>query len=840
LPVLGLLGFAAHVSVLSGCHSDAVTIVWSNLSQLALGFLAALAMLDAAIRSSHFGRRIWILSALATGIYTIGQAAFTYGWAHAQPPSPLVAMIYDPMFFFWVVPLVAGAVADPAEIAAGFELSSILDFSLLVLLALAMHYSAFFDGLHVQAHPEEGILWRFKIRLVRDLIVLGCLWGRYFFSHGRQVRAIFQRLGFFYLAYACGNVVFVLAGAARHSTRPGSWVDLSWSIPRLLIIILAATWNWPGEIAARAPSAGKWRRYLLEGAPLVVPLLVLAVSWHMFSASPWVWGGMIAATLVILIVRLRLSQFRHNSAVARLNTSTNLLHSIIEGTSEAVYLKDAEGRYLLMNSSGARLLGLLPEQIVGKTDREIFPAIEANAIRERDQTVITSGQEMVCEDVLTAAGSQRRYLSTKNPYRDAQGRIIGVLGISADITERRRMEEHLQKTQRMESIGTFSSGIAHDFNNLLTVIKGYSYLAHADAEGNPAVRESVEQINKATARTASLVEQLLAFTRQQVLQPRVINLNDTISHFRKMLDRLIGDDVRVQTDLAPFLCSVKADPGQIEQVMMNLATNARDAMPAGGTLTLETAKVNIDGSNCGSDFHIPPGSYVCLSITDTGIGMDAYTRSRIFEPFFTTKPTGKGTGLGLATVYGIIKQSGGYLSVESEPQSGATFRIYLPCVNEPVESLVQCAPMATPGAGHQTILVVDDDSQVRQLAKKVLTNSGFRVLEAEGGEQAERLASLHPGAIDMLLTDVVMPGASGRDIARNICRGGSTPRVIYMSGYPDQTIAHHGMLNQGISLLQKPFSPARLVEKVKEVLAPTDMSQSDGVELLDLKSRRAG
>jgi PAS domain S-box-containing protein len=838
--MLGLMGLAAHVFVLSGCHPVGVTMLWSNLSQLALGILAVLATLEAASRSSHFGRRMWLLAALATGIYTIGQATFTYGWAHGQPPSPLLAMIYDPIFFFWVVPLVAGAVTDPAEIAAGFELSSILDISLLVLLALAMHFSAFFDGLHVQAHPEEGILWRFKVRLVRDLIVLACLWGRYFFSHGKQVRAIFRRLGLFYLAYACCNVVFVLASSARHSTRPGSWVDLSWSIPRLLAIILAATWNWPGEIAAHAPSTTKWRRYVLEGAPLVVPLLVLAVSWRMFSASPWIWGIMITATLVLLSLRLRLSQFRHNSAVARLNTSTNLLHSIIEGTSEAVYLKDAEGRYLLMNSAGARLLGQVPEDIVGKTDHEIFPAIEADLIRQRDQTIITSGQEVTCEDVLTSAGSPRRYLTTKNPYRDAEGRIIGVLGISADITERRRIEEHLQKTQRMESIGTFSSGIAHDFNNLLTVIKGYSYLAHADADGNSAVRESVDQINKATARAASLIEQLLAFTRRQILQPRVINLNDTISNFRRMLDRLIGDDVRIQTELAADLCAVKADPGQIEQVLMNLATNARDAMPAGGTLTLETANVDLHSSNCGPDFHVPPGSYVCLAITDTGNGMDAYTRSRIFEPFFTTKPAGKGTGLGLATVYGIIKQSGGYLSVESEPEAGATFRVYLPCVNEPVESLAQAVPLATPGAGHQTILVVDNDSQVRQLATKILTNSGFRVLEAEGGEQAERLASLHQGAIDMLLTDVVMPGASGCEVARNICRGASKPRVVYMSGYPGQTIAQHGMLNPGICLLQKPFSPARLVEKVKEVLAPVNGSPAVVPELLDLQSRKAG
>src|SRR5215813_7737327 len=370
----------------------------------------------------------------------------------------------------------------------------------------------------------------------------------------------------------------------------------------------------------------------------------------------------------------------------------------------------------------------------------------------------------------------------------------------------------------MESIGTFSSGMAHDFNNLLTVIKGYSYLAHADAEENPAVRESVDQINKAAARASSLIDHLLAFSRRQVLQPRVINLNDIVSQLRKMLDRLIGEDVLIQTQLAADLGNTKADPGQIEQVLMNLAANARDAMPGGGVLSLETANVTLNRNSFGPDFNVPAGSYTCLTVRDTGIGMDAHTRARIFEPFFTTKPAGKGTCLGLATVDGIIKESGGYLSVKNKPESGATFRIYLPHVTEPVDSIVQVTARAAPRGGHQTILVVDDDPQLRQLTKKVLTSSGFKVLEAEGGEQAERLAAMHHGAIDMLLTDVVMPGGSGREIAQRICGNGNKTRVLYMSGYPNDAIVHHGMLDPGIRLLKKPFSPARLVEKVREVL----------------------
>src|SRR5262249_17843002 len=277
-------------------------------------------------------------------------------------------------------------------------------------------------------------------------------------------------------------------------------------------------------------------------------------------------------------------------------------------------VKDSQGCYLLMNSAGASLLGHTPEEIVGKTDSELFPAREAEAILAADRKVMESGQMLTSEDVLTLAGTPRIYLTTKNPYRDAQGKVIGVLGISVDITERLRMEQHLQRAQRMESIGTFSGGIAHDFNNLLTVIKGYGYLAYADAEGHPAVRESVDQITKAAARASSLVDQLLAFSRKQVLQPRVINLNDIVATLRKMLDRLIGEDVQIQTQLAADLGSVKADPGQVEQVLMNLAANARDAMPAGGQLTVETANVNLNRSNIGLDFNVPPGSYVRLTV----------------------------------------------------------------------------------------------------------------------------------------------------------------------------------------------------------------------------------
>jgi PAS domain S-box-containing protein len=774
-------------------------------------------MLEARRRSSGFGRSVWSLAALSFGFYTVGQAIFTYIRLTGPPDSPHFGhVIYDPIFFFWIVPLAAAALAEPARIAEGFEWSSILDFSLLVLLALAVHLTIFGNTSHWNG--DENLFWRFKVRLIRDVIVLACLFGRVVFADSPQIRRLFLRLSVFYSTYALSNAFYLVCAEASQPARPGVWLDLIWSIPRLMAVLVAVTWNWPERITTLRPAASNWRDNLLEHAPLVVPLLVLALGSHMFSSAPWIWGSLIGATLFVVSLRLRLTQIRQDHAVESLNASNNLLHAIIECTSEALYIKDSQGRYLLMNPAGARALNRLPQEVVGRTDLELFAPDEAEILRKNDQEVMRSGRTLTAEESVTWNGTRHVYFTTKNAYCDPQGRVIGVVGVSLDVTDRRRMEEHLQKAQRMESIGTFSSAIAHDFNNLLTVIKGYSYLAHADAEGNTGVRDNVDQINKAAARASALVDQLLAFSRKQVLQPRVINLNDIVSHLRKMLDRLIGEDVQIETRLASDLGAVRADPGQIEQVLMNLAANARDAMPHGGKVRLETANININRSSIGPDINVPPGAYSMLTVSDTGVGMDAQTQARIFEPFFTTKPAGKGTGLGLATAYGIVKQSGGAICVDSNPGVGTAFRIYLPRVNEQLEHPAQVPARSLPAGGGQTILLVDDDTQLRQLAKRILSNSGFRVLESESGEHAEQLAKIHQGSIDLLLTDVVMPGKSGREIAQRICGNGARPRVLYMSGYPNDIIAHHGALDPEISFLPKPFSPARLVEKVREVL----------------------
>ena len=380
------------------------------------------------------------------------------------------------------------------------------------------------------------------------------------------------------------------------------------------------------------------------------------------------------------------------------------------------------------------------------------------------------------------------------------------------------MEEHLRHAQRMESIGTFSGGIAHDFNNLLTVIRGYSQLAISQPEEHRQNQDYFGQINAAAGRACTLVSQLLAFSRKQILQPRVLNLNEIVTDMQGMLGRLIGEDVEIHARLAYDLGLVKADLGQVEQVLMNLAANARDAMPAGGKLILETSNVTLADGHSNAHFKIPPGSYVLVTVSDTGVGMDAQTLPRIFEPFFTTKPPGKGTGLGLATVYGIIRQSGGYIWVHSAPGMGTIFRIYLPRVAGHVEPLAPRPRLVTPKGSNQTILLVDDDLQLRRFAERVLTRAGFTVLQAETGDEAQMVASSHRGPIHLLLTDVVLPGSSGREIAQRICGNRGETQLLYMSGYAGDTIVQRGVLETGICFLQKPFTPDLLLEKVKEML----------------------
>jgi signal transduction histidine kinase len=384
--------------------------------------------------------------------------------------------------------------------------------------------------------------------------------------------------------------------------------------------------------------------------------------------------------------------------------------------------------------------------------------------------------------------------------------------------ERRQLEEQLQHSQRMEAVGRLAGGIAHDFNNVLTAVLGSIELLLLDAPPDRPHREELDIIRDAATRARDLIRQLLAFSARQVLQPMVIDLNRLVKDIAKLLRRLIGEDIALETTLAPALGAVRVDTAQIEQVLVNLAVNARDAMPQGGRLAIETDNVEMDGTRAPPAATVPAGRYVLLQVSDSGVGIDALVQAHLFEPFFTTKPRGKGTGLGLATVYGIVRQSEGHVTVESTPGRGATFRIYLPRVEAPLDPTESPSPVAAPAAGTETILLAEDERLVRVLAQKVLERAGYRVLVATGGTEALALAEHHDGPIHLLLTDVVMPEMNGRELARRLAALRPGVRVLYMSGYADEAVAQHGVLDPGTAFLQKPFTPEGLAKKVRGVL----------------------
>jgi signal transduction histidine kinase len=397
--------------------------------------------------------------------------------------------------------------------------------------------------------------------------------------------------------------------------------------------------------------------------------------------------------------------------------------------------------------------------------------------------------------------------------------------LQAEVNERKsaeaeleRSEEQLRQSQKMEAIGQLAGGVAHDFNNLLTAISGHSELCLKRLTPSDPLRRHIEGIKRSGERAAALTRQLLAFSRKQILQPKIIDLNHIVVDMNKMLQRLIGEDVDLLMGLAADLGKVKADPNQIEQILLNLSINARDAMPQGGRLTIETSNVNLSEEFSRGHIAVSPGQYVMLAVSDNGCGMDAETQAHIFEPFFTTKEVGKGTGLGLATVYGIVKQSEGTIWLYSEVGGGTTFKIYLPCVERPMKEVEVETDNFELLEGTETVLLVEDEEVVREMATEILRDSGYQVLEAKHGHEALTLGRQHAGVIHLMLTDVVMPQMSGRQLAEQLTPLRSEMKVLYMSGYTDDAIVHHGVLEEGTAFIGKPFTPSALARKVRELL----------------------
>jgi two-component system cell cycle sensor histidine kinase/response regulator CckA len=509
--------------------------------------------------------------------------------------------------------------------------------------------------------------------------------------------------------------------------------------------------------------------------------------------------------------------------------------TLVEGLPLATYVVDLDLRFAYASPQLRALAGLEPgaevededgwSGLVHPEDRERFAQERRDWRSDGAQQPLSSEYRLLRSDRGTVWVSE-----TAVAVRDASGAVQHFQGSLQDVTERRQadaerfeLEEKLRQGQRVEAVGRLAGGIAHDFNNLLTAILGYGDLLHAKLDGHELLRGEVDGIRKAAERAASLTRQLLAFSRRQVLNPTVLNLNAVVGDMEKMLQRMIGEDVELVTRFDPLLGSVKADRGQIEQVLMNLVVNARDAMADGGRLVIETANVVLDEGYAARHVAAEPGSYALLSVTDSGAGMDDETHRRAFEPFFTTKEPTKGTGLGLSTVYGIVKQSGGYVWLYSEPGSGTTVKVYLPLVDEPAaEERPVSPPAAALSAGaSETILLVEDEEIVRSLARTTLEAAGYHVIEAGSGEEALLLAR-EPAEIDLLLTDVVMPGMNGRELAQHVTATRPGLSVLYTSGYSEEAITHQLPLDPRAAFLEKPFTAYALTRTVRDVLDSAD------------------
>lgn len=615
----------------------------------------------------------------------------------------------------------------------------------------------------------------------------------------------------------------------------GNWPDCFYALS-FFLMALSAQFQWwsakHSESTKSSPADQRppfpWLPYLAVG--LAYSLLLVVSYKHQRGGSELVWLILGAFVITGLVVVRQIIALRENSRLlAERATRANEARfvSLVEQSSDVITIIEPNGKVLYESPSVERVFGYSVAEALGRKLGEFVHPDSLVEVRE----VMAE----LCKKPGTRGHLEFRLLHKDGQYVDVEAvmtnllddpNIRGIVINSRNIAERKQAEEalheseeQLRQSQKMDAVGQLAGGVAHDFNNLLQVIIGYSdmLLTHRSSALSEGARPKIEQIGKAAHQAAGLTRQLLAFSRKQVLQPKLLDLNTVVGDMDKMLRRLIGEHIEMLTILDPKLGIVRADPGQVEQVLLNLAVNARDAMPGGGKLTIETAKVVLDSQYTQTHRSVEPGVYVMLAVSDTGVGMSEDVKTRIFEPFFTTKEKDKGTGLGLSTVYGIVKQSGGSIWVYSEPGEGTTFKVYLPCVDQDAD-INEAAPASADYRGAETVLLVEDEDMVRQITNEILTMNGYRVLQASHGNEALDVSLQHKGVIDLMVTDVVMPVMGGPELARRLAMTRPEMRVLYMSGHTDDAIVHHGVLQEGTAFLQKPFTAEAFARKLREVI----------------------
>jgi len=578
----------------------------------------------------------------------------------------------------------------------------------------------------------------------------------------------------------------------------------------------------------RAERRQWWLSFSGVAVTLVLTLGIISFSLAIYVLQRNTWdelnihvaihaliGIVLLFVVYVIYQQLQIYRFRMH-----LVAQDELFYLIGEHADDMIAVVTVDGRRLYNSPSYEKVLGYSAEELEKTSAYEQIHPDDLPAVRAAAQEARTSGVGRRLEyRIRHKNGAWRVLESTASAVRDKEGKVEKLVIVNRDITERRDLERQLVLSQRLEAVGKLSGGIAHDFNNLLGVIIGYTEALQESIRPEDPMRDAIDEIHKAGQRAATLTQQLLAFSRKQVLEPKILDANAIIADMQKMLHRLIGEDIALKFESGAELGSVKADRGQLEQVILNLAVNARDAMPQGGELTISTSNAELTEKDTLQYRYVIPGEYVLLKVSDTGTGMDAQTQSHIFEPFFTTKEKGKGTGLGLATVYGVVKQSEGYIWVDSAVGKGTTFRIYLPRAKGTAQetALEKENTKRTVQAG--TILLVEDEESLRKLTRKILADVGYAVLEAGNAEEAIQVATASSGTIDVLLTDVVMPGISGGELAKKLSAEFPHIRVLFMSGYTDGAIEVRGNLKPGLVVLRKPFTRDALLHAIEDAMA---------------------
>ncbi|HEY6253240.1 MAG TPA: ATP-binding protein [Candidatus Angelobacter sp.] len=787
-----------------------------SLSDCGLTLLLALAAWRASRRSQVFARTLWLMVVVFAILETISFTITALAFALVRPEKASNAFWTTTIVFYLValastLPLLLREDAETLGIG-WLQTLDITQFAILTLPAyLVFFYIPSISSFSPQLRAHNYLL----LHLMRDgFLALGYAY-RALRSRFPDLRQLHLRFSAFFALYGTAVAISVQGTNVWH--WPGPLIAFIGDLPALLLLWMAASWQQQAELPrpAAAPSRRQgvlWRQVF----PLLLPLSVIAVASRISTTHPRVAWTTITASFLCYAVRLLVMQRQEEATLASLFVMEEKFSKAFRSSPVAISItRFSDGKFIDANDRYLQLVNLRKEELVGRTSVELGIFADAEERNRLRNAVTQQGSFRSMPFRLRVADRILDTLVSAEQVRLEDETLL--ISSLLDVTELKSVTQQLQQAQKMELVGSLAGGVAHDFNNLLTIIKGYSELARVRGlKGDLA--EEIRQIGEAADRAAALTRQLLAFSRRQILQPRNIGLNSVVAGIEKMLRRTIGEHIKLVTLFASDIGTVHADPVQMEQVVINLAVNSRDAMQHGGKLIFQTRNLELSTPFEAKGFEIPPGRYVVLTATDTGTGIPPENLDRVFEPFFTTKEAGHGTGLGLSTVFGIVKQSGGYISVDSELGLGTTFKIYLPRVDKPVETFAPSEIRAQSLDGTETILIAEDDESICELAATVLQQRGYNVLVSNSGDEALRRASEFPGEIHLLLTDIVMSRPAGPELARQLKKVRPSLKVLYMSGYPQLSVAGGNMIELDQPILAKPFTPSELVREARRIL----------------------